>query len=212
MQEFYGFRADCPPGASVLPFRKYAERKEAPRKTKVPAGVSPVLRAVRVLRTFLREHPLMQVAYPSTLAGACGNASWVLVRMLRELGVSARCVEGYVRSTSTEGMPWSSRHLRDFHHHVWAMTGDVVLDVTASQFDGPPMYIGPAGTTYYQAAYGTEVEREIEFAMRTVGPYTLEGWKLLSRYLLQQVRSGSKGWKPYEDAQVPAWARPLTLR
>ena len=66
---------------------------------------------------------------PDTLQGACGIASYTLARVLRQVGVKCELSMGYF---------WSSKErCRGQHCWVTVESLDMIVDITATQFDIP---------------------------------------------------------------------------
>jgi uncharacterized protein (DUF2126 family) len=212
------------PGAERFPFEyePWLERELRPFREILPAGprferrMSAVDRTPRrtvdflvdlnrqladEIRYLIRLEPGVQTA-DETLelgSGSCRDSSWLLVQILRRLGLAARFVSGYLIQLQPdeppiEGPAGPERDFTDLH--AWAEVylpgaGWVGLDPTSGLAAGEghiPLAATPDPSSAAPISGGVEdCEVQFEFAME-----------------VSRVREDPRVTKPYDDA---SWAR-----
>ena len=78
--------------------------------------------------------------------GTCGRSSLVLRDVLRAKGFSAMLIAG----SPSEG-PQGFWFEGAWHGHAWVECDGWIVDVTADQFDAPPVIVTPVGDSRYRA-------------------------------------------------------------
>lgn len=94
------------------------------------AGVKAIERRAREFRAALEacDPGLLTICFEDFPRGACGDASLLLAMYLHECGLGPF---DYVCGERRDGED-------DFQSHAWLQKGDVIVDITADQFDGAP--------------------------------------------------------------------------
>jgi uncharacterized protein (DUF2126 family) len=212
------------PAAERFPFEydPWLERELRPFREIMPAGPLFAARLAAVDRTprrtidflvdlnrelaaeiryLIRMEPGVQ-SVDETLerrSGSCRDTTWLLVQLLRELGLAARFVSGYLIQLQPDERPLegAAGPERDFTDlHAWAEVylpgaGWIGLDPTSGMLAAEghiPLAASPDPASAAPISGGVEdCEVEFEFAMS-----------------VERVREDPRVTKPYDDA---AWAR-----
>lgn len=83
----------------------------------------------RQFRAALEEsdRSLLPISFQEFPRGSCGDAALLLGKYLQDCGLGPfNYVCGSIREDGG----------RDFHSHAWLQRGDIIVDITADQFDG----------------------------------------------------------------------------
>jgi uncharacterized protein (DUF2126 family) len=186
-------------GALTPRFKRYLDAVPRAPKPTVDFLVDLNLKMSRDIKYLIRMEPGIQTPEETlTLAsGSCRDSGWLLVQLLRHLGIAARFVSGYLIQLkpdvkSLDGPSGADRDFTDLH--AWCEgylpgAGWVGLDPTSGLFAGEghiPLacsadpgsaapITGMTGKAEVEFAHHMRVDRVWE-APRVTKPYTEEQW------------------------------------
>ncbi|MDJ0865019.1 MAG: transglutaminase family protein [Myxococcota bacterium] len=197
-KELAPFLQTLPPGPRLTDWLASVDRSEAPT---VDWLVSLNQRLSHEIRYLIRMEPGVQ-SCEETLergSGSCRDTAWLLVQVLRHLGLAARFVSGYLiqlrpDQKPLEGPAGAEEDFTDLHAWVEAYlpgAGWVGVDPTSGLFAGEghlPLAASPdpGSASPVSGAVG-ECEVSFEFAMR-----------------VERIHEDPRVTRPYEDA---TWER-----
>jgi uncharacterized protein (DUF2126 family)/transglutaminase-like putative cysteine protease len=190
--------------AAAPKFRAYLDRIDRRPKPTVSFLVELNARLAQDIRYLIRLEPGVQSPEETlTLAsGSCRDSGWLLVQLLRHLGLAARFVSGYLiqlkpDTKPLEGPAGTDRDFTDLH--AWCEVylpgaGWIGLDPTSGLFAGEshiPLACTPDPQSAAPVTGGTEI-CEVEFshlmrveriweAPRVTKPYTDAQWSDIER-------------------------------
>ena len=185
-------------------FERYMEGISREKKKTVDFLVGLNHRLSRDVRYLIRLEPGVQTPEETLqkASGSCRDSGWLLVQLLRHLGLAARFVSGYLIQLtpdvkSLDGPSGPSKDFTDLH--AWAEVylpgaGWIGLDPTSGLFAGEghlPLSCTPDPASAAPVS-GTLEECEVEFthemsvsriweAPRVTKPYTEEEWHAIER-------------------------------
>lgn len=181
---------------------------------------NPVLNKILLVRSFISKRGL----WPEDLKGACGVASFLLVKLLPP-GL-AQIVAGTFR----DDRHYFSHKVSIWVDHVWVHIGDTLVDITVAQFNGfrqtmlliVPRSPGGSGQRYRVGSMGAPVLRHMERLQRHIDDMDLlrEAHEFMGRHekvrLPLQRRHGRDLFEPsvqrYPYLQDPELQKPMPFQ
>ena len=124
----------------------------------------------RDVRAFFEaERDRLGIPFDRFPRGSCGDASLLLALVYVNRGIGAACLAG----------------LRSGHSHAWVEIGDLIVDITADQFDEGHSAVTITRDRAWHSQFLEQTSRPPELPDEGVpaGPTLRRVWALLLRYL-----------------------------